>query len=131
MRVVGTSKRMRRFAAVVMMAVASFVAVARGSVLCLCDEDPDDCGHACHECGRPATDGIAHADDCLHLDVAAVDLASVDGGVQLPVVFPAPRVIPQAVVLSSVGHDVVPCATSPPSGLSVYRSYSTRLFPRS
>ena len=131
MQFVGRGKWAKRFAVIVMMAVASFVAVARGSVLCLCDEDPDDCGHACHECGRPATDGIAHADDCLHLDVAAVDLASVDGGVQLPVVFPAPRAIPQAVVLSSVGHDVVPCATSPPSGLSVYRSYSTRLFPRS
>lgn len=114
-----------------MMTVASFVAVARGSVLCLCDEDPDDCGHACHECGRPMTDGIARADDCLHLDVAAIDLASADGGVRLPVVFFAPRAIPPSVVLSSFGHDVVPCATSPPPGLSVYSSYSTRLFPRS
>ena len=131
MRVVGVSKRTRRFAAVVMMAVASFVAVARGSVLCLCDEDPDDCGRACHECGRPRTDGIAHADDCLHLDVTAVDLASVGGGVRLPVVCFAPRAIPQIVVASSVGSDVVPCATSPPSWSSVYRSYSSRLFPRS
>ena len=131
MRVVGVSKRTRRFAAVVMMAVASFVAVARGSVLCLCDEDPDDCGRACHECGRPMTDGIAHADDCLHLDFTAVDLASAAGGVRLPVVFFAPRAIPQTAVLSTVVSDVVPCATSPPPGLSVYSSYSTRLFPRS
>ena len=131
MRVVGFSKRTRRFAAVVMMAVASFVAVARGSVLCLCDEDPDDCGRACHECGRPRTDGIAHADDCLHLDFTAVDLASAAGGVRLPVVFFAPRAIPQVVVLSTVGSDVVPCATSPPPWPSVYSSCSTRLFPRS
>lgn len=114
-----------------MMAVASFVAVARGSVLCLCDEDPDDCGRACHECGRPATDGIASAEDCLHLDVAAIDLAFADGGVRLPAVFFAPRLIPQTVVLSSVGLEIVPCATSPPPWLSVYSSYSTRLFPRS
>ena len=131
MRVVGVSKRTRRFAAAVMMAVASFVAVARGSVLCLCDEDPDDCGHACHECGRPTTDGIAHADDCLHLDVTAVDLALAAGGVRLPLVFLVPRAIPQCVVLSTIGSDVVPCATSPPPRPSVYRSYSTRLFPRS
>ncbi len=114
-----------------MMAVASFVAVSRGSVLCLCDEDPDDCGHACHECGRPATDGIASEDHCLHLDVTAVDLASVGGGVRLPVVFFAPRTIPQVAVLSTAGSDVVPCATSPPPGLSAYSSYSARLFPRS
>ena len=114
-----------------MMAVASFVAVARGSVLCLCDEDPDDCGRACHECGRPRTDGIAHADDCLHLDFTAVDLASAAGGVRLPVVFFAPRAIPQSAVLSTVVSDVVPCATSPPPWPSVYSSCSTRLFPRS
>ena len=114
-----------------MMAVASFVAVARGSVLCLCDEDPDDCGHACHECGRPATDGIAHADDCLHLDVAAVDLVSVGGGVRLPVVSFASRAILASVVLSSVGLEVEPCATSPPPWLFVFTSYSTRLFQRS
>ena len=131
MRAVGVSRLTRRFAAIVMMAVASFVAVARGSVLCLCDEDPDDCGRACHECGGPTADGIARADDCLHLDVAAVDLAAVGGGVRLPGVFHAPKAIPQVVVLSAVGLDVVPCATSPPPWLSVYSSYSTRLFPRS
>lgn len=131
MRAVGFSRRTRRFAAIVMMAVASFVAVARGSVLCLCDEDPDDCGHACHECGRPTSDGIASEDHCLHLDVSAVDLASADGAVRLPVVFFAPQAIPQTVVLSTVGSDVVPCATSPPPWTSAYRSYSARLFPRS
>lgn len=131
MRVVGASKRTKRFAAIVMMAVASFVAVARGSVLCLCDEDPDDCGRACHECGVPRADGIAHADDCLHLNVAAVDLALAAGGARLPVVSLAPQAIPQIAVLSTVGSDVVPCATSPPPWLSVYSSYSTRLFPRS
>ena len=131
MRAVGFSRRTRRFAAIVMMAVASFVAVARGSVLCLCDEDPDDCGHACHECGRPTPDGIASEDHCLHLDVSAVDLAPADGAVRLPVVFFAPQAIPQTVVLSTVGSDFVPCATSPPPWTSAYRSYSTRLFPRS
>ena len=131
MRAVGVSRRTRKFAAIVMMAVASFVAVARGSVLCLCDDDPDDCGIACHECGGSTADGIACADDCLHLDVAAVDLAPVGGGVRLPVVLLAPRAIPQVVVLSAVGSDVVPCATSPPPWPSVYSSCLTRLFPRS
>ena len=131
MRVVGRGKRAKRFAAVVMMAVASFMAVARGSVLCLCDEDPDDCGHACHECGGPTSDGISCAEVCLHLDVAAVDLAVADGGVQLPIVFFARKEIPPSVVLSSFGPDVVPCATSPPPWLSFYSTYSARLFPRS
>ena len=132
MQFVGRGKWAKRFAVIVMMAVASFVAVARGSVLCLCDEDPDDCGHACHECGGgPTSDGISHAENCLHLEVAAVDLATADGGVRLPIVFHALRAIAQPVVLPTVGSDVVPCATSPPPWPSGYSSYSTRLFPRS
>lgn len=125
-------RRMKKTAAIVMVAVVSFVAVARGEVLCFCDEDPDDCGHACHACGAHATDGIsAMEDDCLHLDLSTDDLVFDDGRVQLPIVGAVPPAFPARIVQASFEPEVVPRATSPPGARSRYSSYSIRLFPRS
>lgn len=121
---------MRKAAAVLMTAVVSFVAVGRGEVLCLCDEDPDDCGHACHECGAPVSDGISGGEDCLHLDVASADLVVTEEGVRLPCVSAMPETPSFAVVVAPSAPEVSPCATSPPRVPS-FCSYSHRLFPRS
>lgn len=122
---------MREAAAVVMAAVASFVAVARGAELCLCDEDPDGCGHACHECGVPAPDGLSDGDGCLHLDVPSIDLASSDPVVRLSGVWLAPVVIPRDVCVAAFEQAVLPRAAGPPPDLPVFCRYSIRLMPRS
>ena len=122
--------RMRKAAAVLMTAVVSFVAVARGEVLCLCDEDPDDCGHACHECGAPVSDGISGGEDCLHLEVASADLVVAKEGVRLPCVSAMPEAPAFVVVMAPPVSEVPLRATSPPR-LPMFCSYSHRLFPRS
>jgi len=125
------SRRVRKAAVVVMAAVASFVAVARGAELCLCDEDPDDCGQVCHECGVPVPDGVSESEDCLHLDVSAADLALADNDVRLPVVWFAPVAIPPDVHFAAFECEVLPRATGPPLECPVFCRYSIRLFPRS
>lgn len=120
-------------AAVVALAVAmSFFVVGRGAYLCLCDEDPDGCGHACHECGTPQTDGLSAGDDCLHLELPAADLAVADKGVSLPLPVAASFEVPAAPPVPSVTHNgVPPCETSPPCRRCGYCCYSNRLYPRS
>ena len=122
---------MRKAAAVVMAAVASFVAVVRGAELCLCDEDPDGCGHACHECGVPEPDGLSDGDGCLHLDVSPVDPAPADTGVRLPVVRLAPMAVPYEVRLVAFEMEALPRAVGPPLELPAFCRYSIRLMPRS
>ena len=122
---------MRKAAAVVMATVASFVAVARGAELCLCDEDPDECGHACHECGVPAPDGLSDDDGCLHLDVSPVDLVSSDPVVRLPCVWFAPAAVPYDVRLVAFELEALPRTTGPPPDLPEFCRYSIRLMPRS
>lgn len=115
---------------VITAAVLSFVSVARGEVLCLCDEDPDGCGTVCHECGPAVPDGLSEYDDCLHLGIGAVDLIACDDAPEVvggPAVF-VPVHVP-AVPPPSVRRPV-PCAASPPLSCW-YRSYSIRLFQRS
>ena len=122
---------MRKAAAVVMAAVASFVAVARGAELCLCEEDPDGCGHACHECGVPVPDGVSESDACLHLDIPSVDLASSDPVVRLPSVWLVSAAIPHVVRFAAFELEVLPRAAGPPPELPAFCRYSIRLMPRS
>lgn len=132
MHLCGLGRRMKKVAAIVMVAAALVVSVIRGEVLCFCDEDPDDCGHACHECGAPVSDGLSAAeDDCLHLDLSTEDLISDDGRVQMPVVCAVQPFFPAQVVQASCEPEVVPHATSPPLERCRFCSYSIRLFPRS
>lgn len=121
----------KKTSAVVMMAAMSFVVAARGEVLCLCDDDPDDCGRKCHECGHAKPDGLVVDDDCFHLEIDTGDIATADDGVRLPDVGAAP--IPRALLESAVltKRDSIAYETSPPFRLATYCSYSVRLFPRS
>lgn len=112
-------------------AVVGFAAVARGAELCLCEDDPDGCGHACHECGAPMPDGFTSADSCHHLDFDCADLSVSDTSVALPEV-PALSVAVEPLALSVRRTGIlVPCATAPP-GLTSYGCSRLRLLcPRS
>lgn len=113
------------------VAVLSFVSVARGEVLCLCDEDPDGCGTACHECVPVVPDGLSECDGGLHLGIGAVDLIPCDGSsgvVGETVLFMS---VPVTTVTSESVRLAVRCAASPPSTRCGYCLYSIRLFPRS
>ena len=122
---------MRKAAAVVMAAVAFSVAAVRGAELCLCDEDSDGCGQACHECGVPASDGVSDDGGCLHLDGSSVDPAPANTGVRLPVVWFSPVAVPYDVRLAVSEPESLPCAIGPPSELPAFCRYSVRLMPRS
>lgn len=121
-------------AAAAMAAVASFVAVARGEVLCLCDEDPDGCGEPCHECheGEPShTDGLSEPDTCAHLDLSATDLTRSEVKVRLPTAELAPLPAVLAPVTVSRRRVSIPCQTSPPDKSRTFCRFSFRLMPRS
>ena len=110
---------------------------------CLCDEDPDDCGHACHvcveertpavdDCGGCGHDHLSAADeDCHHLTIEAGDLTLVSSDVAIPTVaaliaFPAAD-CRNAFLPSVAFYD----STAPPDSGGCYRTYSIRLNPLS
>lgn len=125
------SRLMGKTAVVVMTALMALVVVARGEALCLCDEDPDGCGRACHECGEPLPDGSSESEDCLHIGFAACDLAPSDVSVRWTPVAEGPlECVPEVSVLLRKTPPVRR-ETSPPPWIPSYCSYSFRLFPRS
>lgn len=128
------------------MAVAALLSVFLPGAfrVCLCDEDPDGCGRACHVCveERPAavtTDcagtaesaSLSAAEDCRHLVIEVGDLSSSADEVQIPM------------VAATVDFSSVACrrlsppgalrfdSTAPPDSGGCYRTYSTRLNPLS
>ena len=122
----------KRAATVALAAAMAFFVVGRGAYLCLCDEDPDGCGHICHECGTPSADGLGAGEDCFHIELPAVDLAVVDNDVSLPVPVVAAFAVPAPPPVALATRDgVPPCETSPPFRQPGYCSYSNRLYPRS
>lgn len=113
-----------------MAAVALFIAFARGSVICFCNDDPDDCGHACHECGHSYPDGISAGEACHHLDLSTLDVTNDGEGDTLPVLSHVTAMaFTLDVILFAHASQIKPCAASPPLGCALYCSYSTRLFP--
>lgn len=123
----------------------ALVLVGRDAEFCLCEPDPDGCGHACHVCtdgsavhavpAVPASFGDSMseaADDCRHVHVFAGDLLCTDGRV---VPSAAPEVIPAAIpgsvltVRSEHGR-VLPSTAPPERGGDLYVNVVTRLFPR-
>lgn len=120
-----------RVAAAFAAALVAFAAVARGAELCLCNPDPDNCGHVCHDCGASAPAGISHAEGCHHLAFAAIDVENADAVVPLPSA-PQPQAFAVARGVGPLEREVpVPCAASPPERVfSICRSIC-RLCPRS
>lgn len=110
---------------------------------CLCDEDPDDCGHACHVCVEERTSaidacgGCGHShlssadEDCHHLTIEAGDLTLVSGDVAIPMVAAPIAFIAVDCRGNALSTHALFDSTAPPDPGGCYRSYSIRLNPLS
>jgi hypothetical protein len=93
--------RVRGWVALVAAGALAFAAVLGGTVLCFCNDDPDDCGEVCHDCCT-GDDGTHEEEACDHLVVATPDLQVTSSFVPMsgPVaeigrfVYPKPVVCP-------------------------------------
>ena len=143
MRICGQLNGILRGAALT-AALAMLSVCLPGSLrFCLCDEDPDDCGHACHVCVEertPAVDacgGCGHShlssadEDCHHLTIKAGDLTLASGDVTIPVVAAPIAFIAVDCRNASPSAVVFADSTAPPDPGGCYRSYSIRLNPLS
>ena len=110
---------------------------------CLCDEDPDDCGHACHVCVEERTSAIdacggcghshlsAADEDCHHLTIEAGDLTLASGDVTIPVVIAPIAFIAVDCRGNALSTRALFDSTAPPDSGGCYRTYSIRLNPLS
>ena len=110
---------------------------------CLCDEDPDDCGHACHVCVEERTSaidacgGCGHShlssadEDCHHLTIEAGDLTLASGDVTIPVVIAPIAFIAVDCRGNALSTRALFDSTAPPDSGGCYRTYSIRLNPLS
>ena len=110
---------------------------------CLCDEDPDGCGRACHvcvedrmpavdDCGGCGHDHLSAADeDCQHLTIEAGDLTLASGDVAIPRIAAPIAFIAVECRNASLPSVVSVDSTAPPDSGGLYRSYSIRLNPLS
>ena len=144
MRICGQLKGILRGAALT-AALAMLSVCLPGSLrFCLCDEDPDGCGHACHVCAEERTpavdvcggcghDHLSSADaDCHHLTIEAGDLTLVSGDVAIPVVAaPIAFIAVECRGNALSTHVLLFDSTAPPDPGGCYRSYSIRLNPLS
>ena len=110
---------------------------------CLCDEDPDGCGHACHVCVEERTSaidacgGCGHShlssvdEDCHHLTIEAGDLTLASGDVTIPTVAALIAFIAVDCRGNALSTHALFDSTAPPDSGGCYRSYSIRLNPLS
>ena len=110
---------------------------------CLCDEDPDGCGHACHVCVEERTSaidacgGCGHShlssadEDCHHLTIEAGDLTLASGDVTIPVVIAPIAFIAVDCRGNALSTRTLFDSTAPPDSGGCYRTYSIRLNPLS
>ena len=112
---------------IAMAVVSSFVCCTRGMAICLCDDDPDNCGEACHECHDEHSE-----EECIHLEFSAVDqnVATTTISFQLPEFCLMRSVEPNFRIVKFFSKSVN--STAPPlSPQDTFLSYSLRLMPRS
>ena len=143
MRICGQLKGILRGAALT-TALAMLSVCLPGSLrFCLCDEDPDDCGHACHVCVEERTSaidacgGCGHShlssadEDCHHLTIEAGDLTLASGDVTIPVVIAPIAFIAVDCRGNALSTRALFDSTAPPDSGGCYRTYSIRLNPLS
>ena len=143
MRICGQLKGILRGAALT-AALAMLSVCLPGSLrFCLCDEDPDDCGHACHVCAEERTSaidacgGCGHShlssadEDCHHLTIEAGDLTLVSGDVAIPMVAAPIAFIAVNCRGNALSTHALFDSTAPPDSGGCYRTYSIRLNPLS
>ena len=143
MRICGQLKGILRGAALTAALAMLSVCLPGSLKFCLCDEDPDDCGHVCHVCVEertPAVDtcgGCGHDhltaadEDCHHLTIEAGDLTLVSGDVAIPMVAAPIAFIAVDCRGNALSTHALFDSTAPPDSGGCYRSYSIRLNPLS
>ena len=144
MRICGQLKGILRGAALT-AALAMLSVCLPGSLrFCLCDEDPDDCGHACHVCVEERTSAIdacggcghshlsAADEDCHHLTIEAGDLTLASDDVAIPkIAAPIAFIAADCRGKALSTHALLFDSTAPPDSGGLYRSFSIRLNPLS
>lgn len=113
---------------------ANFMAVLLATIFlagpvsfCLCDEDPDNCGEACHDCSE-STD-----EDCEHTTIDVDDFTLSHNDDNIINVDYIPDALADFYSLNNLKARQIsrPSATSPPFRSWAYTSYSKRLNPLS
>ena len=143
MRICGQLKGILRGAALTAALAMLSVCLPGSLQFCLCDEDPDDCGHACHVCVEERTSaidacgGCGHShlssadEDCHHLTIEAGDLTLASGDVTIPVVIAPIAFIAVDCRGNALSTRALFDSTAPPDSGGCYRTYSIRLNPLS
>ena len=143
MRICGHLKGILRGAALTTALAMLSVCLPGSLQFCLCDEDPDDCGHACHVCVEERTSAIdacggcghshlSSADEhCHHLTIEAGDLTLVSGDVAIPMVAAPIAFIAVDCRGNALSTHALFDSTAPPDPGGCYRTYSIRLNPLS
>ena len=143
MRICGQLKGILRGAALTAALAMLSVCLPGSLQFCLCDEDPDDCGHACHVCVEERTSaidacgGCGHShlssadEDCHHLTIEAGDLTLVSGDVAIPMVAAPIAFIAVDCRGNALSTHALFDSTAPPDPGGCYRTYSIRLNPLS
>ena len=81
MNLVKSKGRLRKLVALVAAGCMAFAAICCGRTLCLCSDDPDECGEPCHVCCEEAPDGLSASETCLHFSLDAMDFCSEETSV--------------------------------------------------
>lgn len=127
MKIVKAIRRAMHCAANFMAVMLAAIFLAGPVSFCLCDEDPDNCGEACHDCSE-STD-----EDCEHttIDVDDFTLSHNDDNI-INIDYQYEAVADFYSPLSLKAQQISrPSATSPPFRSWAYTSYSKRLNPLS
>ena len=74
--------RVREWVALAVISCMAFVATCGEHIVCLCSDDPDGCGEACHVCGEVFPDGLSATDPCNHFSFSSVDFWTKDESVR-------------------------------------------------
>ena len=124
MKLIKAIRRVTSCAANFMAVVLAAIFLAGPVSFCLCDEDPDNCGEACHDCSE-STD-----EDCEHTTIDVDDFPLSHNIINIDYQFEA--VADFYSTLSLKARQISrPSATSPPFRSWAYISYSKRLNPLS
>ena len=127
MKIVKTIRRATNCAANFMAVMLAAIFLAGPVSFCLCDEDPDNCGEACHDCSESTDEDCEHATidvDDFTLSHNDDNIINIDYFLQVAADF-------NSSIKLEARQISRPRATSPPFRSWAYISYSKRLNPLS
>lgn len=127
MKIVKAIRRVTSCAANFMAVLLAAIFLAGPVSFCLCDEDPDNCGEACHDCSEPIDE------DCEHTTIDIDDFILSHNDDNIINVDCQPDIVADfySTLRLKARQILRPSATSPPFRSWAYTSYSKRLNPLS